>query len=272
LRDVTIATTMRLRLETMNKVCARRRSSTCLKSARKHSLIYVSAATLVLAFVLCVSAVYASDAVGVPLFHFRDGTTHCAGKAFAVKWFNNKNILICPLHLLGPAGGYPTYVDARSVSDVIDSVDVLDLQKGQVLATAKRGLLRKGSPVEKASGNLCDDLIAFDLANAGSLTLFGLSAQLPAVGTKVWVLTKSANSRDTQADRYSGSVSGAAINGINVKLDEPLDAPASSGSPVVDAKSELVGMLVGTGDEARTIINAAPAAGIYRRLYTEISK
>jgi hypothetical protein len=214
----------------------------------------------------------ASDSVGVPLFHFRDGTTHTAGKAFAVKWFNNKNVLICPLHLLGPAGGYDKYVDPRFVPDVIESVEVMDLQKRDVLATAKRGLLRKGSPVEKASGDLCDDLMAFDLPNAGSLTLFGLSAQLPAVGTRVWVLSKTANSRSSEADRYAGTVIESSLKGIDVKLDEPLDAPASSGSPVVDANSDLVGMLVGTGNDARTIIDAAPAAGIYRRLYTEIGK
>jgi hypothetical protein len=176
-------------------------------AARRHSYTSMLVATFFLAFAFDPFAAYASDPVGVPLFHFRDGTTHSIGKAFAVKWFNNRNLLICPLHLLGPAGGYATYVDPRFVPDVIESVEIMDLQKRDVLASAKRGLLRKGSPVEKGSGDLCDDLMAFDLPNAGSLTLFGLSAQLPAVGTKV-----------------------------------------------------------------RTIINAAPAACIYRRLYTEIGK
>jgi hypothetical protein len=114
--------------------------------------------------------------------------------------------------------------------------------------------------------------MAFDLPNAGSLALFGLSTQLPAVGTKVWVLSKSANSRDTEADRYAGTVTQSSLKGIDVSLDESLDAPSSSGSPLVDARNDLVGMLIGTGNDARTIINASPAACIYRRLYTEIGK
>jgi hypothetical protein len=59
-------------------------------------------------------------------------------------------------------------------------------------------------------------------------------------------------------------------NGITVRLDQSLDAFSSSGSPVVNEKNELVGMLVGTGDDARTIINLAPSTGIYQRLYAEM--
>jgi len=163
-------------------------------------------------------------------------------------------------------------VDPRFVPDVIDSVDVMDLQRRDVLATAKRGLLRKGSPVEKASGNLCDDLMAFDLPAPNSLTVFGLTPALPAVGTRVWVLSKCDDSRDTQADRYPGTISRVVPEGITIKLAETLDARSSSGSPVVDANNELIGMMVGTGDDARTIVDAAPAAGIYRRLYAEVGK
>jgi hypothetical protein len=42
---------------------------------------------------------------GCPQFHFKDGTTHCAGKAFAIAWFHNRRILLAPLHLLGPGAG-----------------------------------------------------------------------------------------------------------------------------------------------------------------------
>lgn len=211
------------------------------------------------------------NSVGVPLFHFRNGSTFIIGKAFAIRWFGNKNILLCPLHLLGPASGYPSYVDPRSVPDIVESVDVMDLQQRDVLTTATRGLLRRGSPVEHRSGNLCDDLMAFELpSNTGSLTVLGLAAQLAAVGTKVQVLTKSNNSSSTEADSYSGTVQRASPTGITVKLDAPLDAQSSSGSPVVNEKNELIGMMVGTGDDARTIINLAPSTGIYQRLCTEV--
>jgi hypothetical protein len=216
------------------------------------------------------TSAYGGTCVGVPLFHFRDGSTFIVGKAFAVRWFGNRNILICPLHLLGPAGGYPTYVDPHSVPDLIESVDVMDLQKREVLTTAHRGLLRTGSPVEHRSGNLSDDMMAFELPANTALTVLGLAPQLAPVGTKVRVLTKANNSTSSEADSYAGTVQHSSPNGITVRLDQSLDAFSSSGSPVVNEKNELVGMLVGTGDDARTIINLAPSTGIYQRLYAEM--
>lgn len=207
---------------------------------------------------------------GWPLFHFKDGTTHCAGKAFAIAWFQNRKILLMPLHLLGPGGSYPVYVDPKDVPDVVQSVDVLGLGTGRVLETAKPGLIRTGVPTEKARGNLSEDLTAFELPSNCRLHLYPLAPNMVAPGTKVCILTKTHHDGNDTPDRFTGTVIRAVPTGLTIKMDSPLVAPSSSGSPVVNAQNVLVGMMVGKQDAQRTLITAIPSNMIYAKLYREL--
>jgi hypothetical protein len=55
-------------------------------------------------------------------------------------------------------------------------------------------------------------------------------------------------------------------------MDSPLTALSSSGSPVINAKNELVGMMVGKADDTRQVIMAIPCTSILRRLFGEIGQ
>jgi hypothetical protein len=210
--------------------------------------------------------------VGIPFFHLADGNTHSAGKAFGIQWFHNRKLLLMPLHLLGPTGGYPTYILPQNIPEAVTAVDVMSLSEDRVIDTAKPGLLRRGSPVEKNSGNLTDDLMAFELPYNCSLTLLPLCPTLVPVGTKVWVLSKVKPASDNAPDRFSGKVIDASPTGVNVALDSPLTALASSGAPIVNAQNQLVAMLVGTDGGDRKFISGAPSTSIYIRLCREIGR
>jgi hypothetical protein len=210
--------------------------------------------------------------VGIPFFHMADGSTNIAGKAFGIQWFHNRKLLLMPLHLLGPSGGYPTYVLPQNVPEAVSSVDVMSLSEDRIIDTAKPGLLRKGSPVEKNSGNLTDDLMAFELPYNCSLPLLPLCPTLVPVGTKVWVLSKVKPASDNSPDKFSGKVVSASPSGIRVALDSPLTALASSGSPIVDAQNQVVAMLVGTNGGNRTSVSGAPSISIYKRLLRELGQ
>jgi hypothetical protein len=210
--------------------------------------------------------------VGVPQFHIKDGHIHAIGKAFGIQWFRNKKLLIAPLHLLGPEGGYPVYIEAQDVPDQVLSVDVLDLKQEGIVATAGRGLLSKGLPVEKAQGDLSGDMMAFELTSNSRLPLLPLAPSLVPVGTKVWVLTKNQPATTLEADRFPGTVIRSFPSGVTIQMDGTLTALASSGSPVVNAKNELVCMMVGKRDLQRTVVMGIPSTVIYARLYKELGR
>jgi hypothetical protein len=207
--------------------------------------------------------------VGVPLFHFKDGTSHWSGKAFAIQWFRQRKLLLCPFHCL-------TYhqkdLDPKTVPDIVSSVDVLDLQGQEVLTTASHALLRTGVSVAQRTGSLTGDMMAFELPANTKMPAFTLSGQLPPVGTRVWVLTKTEDSTSLEPDRYPGTVTFSFNVGLDVTLDRPLDAPGSSGAPVIDAKNQLIGMVVGTNGEKRSIAKVIPSTMLYRRLYLEVGR
>jgi hypothetical protein len=209
---------------------------------------------------------------GVPFFHIKGGKTHCAGRAFAIQWFHDRKILLMPLHLLGPGGSYPEYILPQNVPDVIESVDVYSLNGDRVLTVAKPGLLRTGVPVEKARGDLGEDLMAFELPTNCRLTLFPLYPTLVTVGTKVWILSKKDHPSNSEPDRFSGTIARSSATGVTVVMDRPLTAMSSSGAPIVNAKNELVAMMVGKQDpERRMIIMGIASTRLYSKLYRELS-
>jgi len=212
-----------------------------------------------------------ANQVGSPVFHLNDGSQRHGAKCFAIKWFRSRSLLLCPLHSIepDPSDRSLSFIKPGSLPDVITSVEVMDLPLKEVIASGTHGLLRKSSVGR--TWNLCDDLAAFELTDTSKLAVLGLSGQLPAPGTRVWVLSKTYPAQTSEVERFPGTVTEAAPTGINIKLLQPLKALGSSGAPIVNERNEVVGMLVGT-DATRTIVTAAPSTGLYRRLYTEVGQ
>ncbi|MBU6453712.1 MAG: hypothetical protein KGS72_18170 [Cyanobacteria bacterium REEB67] len=201
-----------------------------------------------------------------------DGSTTCAGKAFAIQWFHGKTLLICPLHLLGPGAGYPTYIEAKDVPEKVSSIDVLDFTGKSVVATAQHGLLRTGWPVEKARGDITGDMMAFELQSGSRMPILALAPNLVPVGTKVWVLSKNMPATSQEVERFPGVVTRSFNTGVTIALDGKLTAMGSSGSPVVNAKNEVVCMMVGKESLERTTIMGIPSNVLYARLCQEIPR
>ena len=121
-------------------------------------------------------------------------------------------------------------------------------------------------------GNICEDLMAFELPSSCRLPLLALAPVLVPVGTRVWVLSKDMPATSREPDRFPGTVVRSLASGVTVKLDRPITALSSSGSPIVNAKNELVGMMVGKQDLQRTVVMAIPSTGIYAKLYRELGR
>ncbi len=219
-----------------------------------------------------ISPAFAVDQFGWPRFNLSDGQEHCAGKAFAVRWYRNRTLLLMPLHVLSPEAGYSHYVAPEDVSKAVRSLDVLDLKGQSVLASSSKSLLKTGCTVGRGTGDLSGDLMAFELSSSSRLTPFNMLGTLAPVGTKVWVLSKEKESSSFSPDRYSGTISRSSPTGLVLQMDAPVKALSSSGAPVVNAKNELVGMMVGKQDDERMVIMAIPSSSLIRRIYNEIGQ
>jgi hypothetical protein len=127
------------------------------------------------------SPAFAVDQFGWPRFNLNDGQEHCAGKAFAVRWYRNRTLLLLPLHILSPEAEYSHYVAPQDVSKEVRSVDVLDLQQQSVLASSSTSLLKTGCTVGQGTGDLSGDLMAFELSSSSRLTPFNMLGTLAPV-------------------------------------------------------------------------------------------
>lgn len=210
--------------------------------------------------------------VGCPRYHFKNGDIHGAGKCYAIAWSGGQSLMLSVLHVLGPAGGYDHQLRETDLNNLIDYVDILDPGGTFVIETARQSRLTVDVPFELSAASGSGDLVAFQLPNNSRLSALSICATPPAVGTKVAVLSHDSSSTAWVSDRYSGRVVRSESDLLIVNLDQPLTAFSSSGAPIVNEQGQLVGMMVGTQDEARTYITAMPALCIRARLLQESTR
>lgn len=213
----------------------------------------------------------ALDQVGLPEFKLVSGEKFSSGKAFAVRWYRGRSLLLMPLHLLSPEGGCSHYVKPAEIASEVSHLQVYDLSMRSVLAVAGTPLLKSGASTEQSTGSMSGDLMAFELPPSSRLTPFDMLFALAPVGTKIAILSKAGDS-SVQPTCYRGTITRASRTGLIIKLNYPLAALSSSGAPVVDAQNKLVGMVVGVLDDARTTIVAIPSSTMVSRIYAEIGK
>lgn len=215
--------------------------------------------------------VLALDQVGLPEFQMSNGEKLCPGKAFAVRWYRGRTLLLMPLHLLAPESGLSHYVKPADIASEVSKLQVYDFQMRSVLAVAGQPVLKSGASTAVATGSMGDDLMAFELPSSSRLTPFDLFFGLAPRGTRVTILSKAGDS-SVQPTGYSGTVTMSSRSGLIIKLNYPLTALASSGAPVVDAQNKVVGMVVGMGDDERKTVVAIPSSTMISRIYADTGK
>jgi hypothetical protein len=197
-----------------------------------------------------VCVVEARDKSGQPM-----GT---GGKGFALR-IGGRDFFVTTAHgmceILGPSA------QPSTMFDTIGSVVLRNLANEEI-GTAGRCLVT-GS----LDARYNTDILAFDLPYGVRLQSMYLAPTLAAPGTRVWVLSKDGHnfSNNAEIDKYPGTVVSSTLSALSVRMDAPLTALHSSGSPVVDAKNQVVGMLCGVGAERKTI-GCNPGLAIYQRL------
>ncbi len=216
-------------------------------------------------------AALAIDQVGLSEFQLSNGDTFTSGKSFAVRWYKGKSLLLMPLHIFSPDGGFSRYLKPSEINSEVTKLQVYDLSKRSVLAVAGRSLLKSGGTTQYATGSMAGDLLAFELPSSSRLTPFDMLFGLAPAGTKVTILSQ-ANATSSQVTSYRGTISFSGRTSMVIKLNYPLTALSSSGAPIIDAQNKLVGMLVGTQDDARTVVVGLPSSTMISRIYADIGQ
>ena len=234
---------------------------------RKHPNRLLLCLTAIFILVFHSSAAWCEELVGQPTIHLANGNSYSTGKAFAIRWFKGRTLLLMPLHGFGPAGGLDYYITPTRISSAVREIEVRDLTDSHTLVRVSKSLLTTGNPVEKNTGDVSEDLTAFEIQGSNSLHVFNLSPRLPAVGTRVRIATQERGSR-SGVQYFDGVIQGAAKTGLVIRMNEHFQPGASSGAPVIDDKNQLIGMMV--GHQTDELMMASPVNSIYARLHTAL--
>jgi hypothetical protein len=185
------------------------------------------------------AAVVAADVGNVQVANAAGETIGIAARGFPA-YVGGRNVLITTGHamneLMGGAGGQ------------VGAVTLTDLN-GREVGKAGRCLVQNPS-----GGFYTSDVLVYELTGGGQG--YSLASTLPPKGTKVWVVS---------AEKFAGVVTDSNAEQVMVKLDRTLTVLHSSGSPVIDERGAVVGMLCGTAN-ARTVIGCDPAVSILSKI------
>jgi hypothetical protein len=169
-----------------------------------------------------------------------------AGKCFGIQWFRGRKLLLAPYHCTVSSTPGNNGRENQSNGAKITGVEVFDLREQEVVAEAGPPIYCGGKDVEHCGDDWTEDLMVYELKSNRHLPLLPLVTTPTPIGTKVWVLSKDLPATDRQPERFPGLITSSEPTNMSIAMERKLTATGSSGAPIVNAKNELVGMLVGS--------------------------
>jgi S1-C subfamily serine protease len=175
------------------------------------------------------------------------------GTAFVVKDKAGKAYMLTAAHVL----------DSEADWKKIESCDLIHFGRGGVgLGGCSGKPIYVGKPFDKGKAGL--DLVIWPLSADAKVTALKLAAEDAMKNEWVWVVGQEANrDLDDEQTSYLCKVTGAEGGGILLTQKDEFRIQAFSGAPIVNAKGEVIGSLLGGRD--KTII-AAKVSSIRERL------
>jgi hypothetical protein len=233
------------------------------------------AISLAVALPLKSSAQYIGNdsALGIVRFYDKQGTILTSAKAFGIQWFHGKKLLLCPCQSVAPSSSQPVGTDVKDLWPKVASGEVYDLKEESVVATTGRAL-SSGKPLlnSHSDNDWTQDMMAFDLQSNPHLPLLPIAPSLVPLGTRVWVLSRESPPTSRDAERFPGTVTMSKPGGIAVTLARKLMDAGTTGAPIVNAKNEMVGMLIGFQGNEHLVIVGIPSTAIYARLWKDVPR
>lgn len=200
-----------------------------------------------------------------PTFVLRSGGDYSAGTAVAVRLKpGGEPILLTALHLLGPAGGLERDLAPGEIDGMVREVRLSRIAGGQPVARARGSLIRSGGALRAEDPGVARDVAAFKLLPGSKVNALPLAERNPGFGEAVW-LVGDVVTHEPQVQRlFPARVMVASPEGTAIRFQEEFPLQAFSGAPVINARREVVGLLIAGGGGGMGIIN--PAGTIRERL------
>jgi hypothetical protein len=193
-----------------------------------------------------------AKAIGRPQFTKSDGKTWTAGTAVIARLDDGGTTLLSAQHLLGPDGGLEKEIPASEIKAVL----LHDFQNKHIPGVASKALPLKAVP-EKSTKDVSADFVAFRFAadeseTAGQeLAALPLAAENPKVNEPLWLAGRAVN--ETRAGNkglllYPARAVLVEEGRLVIQLKDTLPLRAFSGAPVVNARGEIVGLLLSSNE------------------------
>jgi len=201
-----------------------------------------------------------------PTFKLRAGGDYGAGTAVAVRLQpGSQPILLTALHLFGPAGGLETNLAPSQLDGVIREVLLTPVGGRGVVAKARGALRKSGAALQEDDTNVSGDVAAFKLLPKARVNALNLAAGNPRTGEWVWMIGDVFDHEPQTQRLFPAQVLTVSDAGTTVKFQTSFQLRAFSGAPLINARREVVGLLISGGENGGIgIIN--PAGSIRKRL------
>lgn len=173
-------------------------------------------------------------------------------------------VMLTALHLLGEAGGLEEEVSPAKIDAVVREVRLRPIQGGAPVALARGGVRKTGAALSGENTDVSQDLAAFRVTRNAGATVLDLATSNPRMGEWVWLVGDEISHKPQTQRLFPARVTIVTDQVGVLNFERAFELQAFSGAPLVNAKKQVVGLLIG-GDGDRTgTFN--PVAGIRKRL------
>lgn len=207
-----------------------------------------------------------------PTFDTEMGT-FSAGTAFPIFLEKQKTtIVLTAFHLFGKGGGLPKQISSEELPAFIKRTVFMDAFEGTNLAESIEPIPIRGA---EASGKYGDkDLAAFKIVSDKNLPTMKLCKTNPVVGEHVWLGAKLIDGVEQRSNLHEALVTLSNDRELCFKfVNSEINLKAASGSPVLNAKGEIIGLYVGKIKDKNSITGCAnPASSIRKLLNIALNK
>jgi hypothetical protein len=156
-------------------------------------------------------------------------------------------MMLTAIHLLGPLGGLPEDVAARSIPAVVTNVTLVECFDDDVQVEIGCDLLPifDAAPFKTPSG--AGDVVAFWVPPGSGVVSQPLADSLPEDGAQVWLAAQLLAGAPPERRLHRGTAMGIDNQGHFVyRFENPsVSIQATSGAPVLNAAGEVVAVNTG---------------------------
>ncbi len=201
-----------------------------------------------------------------PVFVMANQKSFSAGTAWAGRTrVGAQPHLFTALHLFGPDGGLDKQIVPAKMGQSVRSVLLLPFGVRRPSTVADKPLLRTGQPMGEGEGlDASGDIAVFRLPPKAPVNALTLAQKDAGMGEWVWLVGDEVDHQPEQQRLWPAQVIMNSPKALMMRFEKPVRLQAFSGAPVINAKSEVVGMLIGGTPNGGGIVN--PVSSMRKRL------